>query len=81
MPKGLLEQLAECAVPPAPAELDRRVHERLNRALLAAHLLDLVVGAVPYATGHFLRAVGDLLKVTLTGRLESDRRDGSREAP
>lgn len=81
MAKGLLESLAEREVPPVPANLNRRVHERLNRALLVSHLVDLTLGGLPYLAVHFIRAVGHLFVVSLTGRLESRRGDGSREAP
>jgi len=81
MPTELFEQLARRDVPPAPAELNREAHQRLNRALLAAHLVDLAAGCLPYLAVHFLRAVADFLKTTFTGRFESDRRDPPREAP
>ena len=81
MATGLLESLAEREVPPVPADLNRRVHERLNRALLVSHLLDLTLGGLPYLAVHFCRAVGYLLVVSFTGRFESSRGDGSREAP
>jgi hypothetical protein len=81
MPTRLLEQLARREVPPAPAELNSQVHRRLNRALLAAHLVDLAVGCLPYLALHFLRAVADFFKATFTGRFESDRRDPPRQAP
>jgi hypothetical protein len=81
MPKGLLETLAEHGVPPVPEELDERFHQRLNRALLAAHLVDFALGAVPCVAVYFLRAVWHLIGSTFTGRFESDRGDRSREAP
>ena len=81
MARGLLETLAEHGVPPVPAELDERVHQRLNRALLGAHLVDLALGALPYLAGHLFRGVMHLIGSTFTGRFESDRVDGSREAP
>ncbi|MBI3862222.1 MAG: hypothetical protein HY290_10035 [Planctomycetia bacterium] len=81
MPEGLLESLARREVPPVPADLNKRVHQRLNRALLAAHLVDLVLGVVPCLAAEFVRALGYFLKVSLTGRFESRRGDGSREAP
>lgn len=81
MTKSLLESLAEHGVPPVPAELDERVHQRLNRALVAAHLVDLAVGAVPYLAVHFLRGVVHLIGATYSGKFENDRGDRSREAP
>ena len=81
MAKGLLDSLAEHGVPPVPGELEERVHQRLNRALLAAHLVDLALGAVPWVAVHLLRGVAHLVGSTFTGRFESDRVDRSREAP
>jgi hypothetical protein len=81
MAKTLLETLAEREVPPVPAGLNKQVHQRLNRALLAGHLVDLVLRAVPCLAVEFLRAVGHFLQASLTGRFESRRGDGSREAP
>lgn len=81
MANSLLETLAARGVPPVPADLNKQVHQRLNRALLAAHLMDLAVGAVPYLAVYFLRAVWHWIGSTFTGRFESDRVDRSREAP
>ena len=81
MPTRLLEQLARREVPPAPAELNSQVHRRLNRALLAAHLVDLALGAVPYVAVHLLRGVAHLIGMTFTGKFGNDRGDRSREAP
>jgi hypothetical protein len=81
MSKGLLDTLAEHDVPPVPVELNERVHQRLNRALLGAHLVDLALGAVPYLAVHFLRGVAHLIGSTFTGKFESDRGDRSPEAP
>lgn len=81
MAKGLLDSLAEHGVPPVPEELDERVHQRLNRALLVTHLFDLAVGAVPFLAVHFFRGVVHLIGSTFTGRFESDHSDRSREAP
>ena len=77
----LLDSLAEHDVPPVPDEFSEQIHQRLNRALLATHLIDLAVGGVPYLAMHFLRGVGHLITATVTGRFESDRVDRSREAP
>ena len=81
MASGLLDSLAERGVPPVPAELNERVHQRLNRALLAAHLVDLALGAVPYVAVHLLRGVAHLIGMTFTGKFGNDRGDRSREAP
>jgi hypothetical protein len=81
MSKGLLDSLAEHGVPPVPEELDERVHQRLNRALLAAHLVDLALGALPWAAVQLFRGVCHLMEATLTGRFEGDRGDRSHEVP
>ncbi len=81
MPKGLLESLAEREVPPVPADMNRQVHGRLNRVLLVTHVVDLALGGLPFLAVNFCRAVGHLFAVSLTGRFESSRGDGSREAP
>ncbi len=81
MARGLLDTLAERGVPPVPAGLNERVHQRLNRALLAAHLVDLALGAVPYVAIYFLRGVAHLVGMTFTGKFGNDRSDRSREAP
>lgn len=74
MSKGLLDRLAKREIPPVPAGFDRGVHERVNRALLAAHLLDFMVAGVPYLVGHLSRAVVSFLVGSLTGKFEDDRR-------
>jgi hypothetical protein len=81
MPKGLLDSLADHDVPPVPVELGRRLHQRLNRALLTKHLLDLVLGGVPWLASELLRATGYFIQATFTGRFETDRVDRSHEAP
>lgn len=81
MANSLLETLATHGVPPVPADLNKQVHQRLNRALLAAHLMDFALGAVPCLAVYFLRAVLHWIGSTITGRFESDRVDRSREAP
>ena len=68
MAKGMLESLAERDVPPVPVDLNRQVHERVNRALLVSHLLDLTFGGLPYLAVHFCRSIGHFLKFTFTGR-------------
>jgi len=68
MAKSMLESLAAREVPPVPADLNRQVHERLNRALLASHLLDLALDGLPYLAIHFCRSIVDFLKFTFRGR-------------
>jgi hypothetical protein len=78
MAQVLLESLAEREVPPVPADLNRRVHERLNRALLVSHFVDLTLGGLPFLAVHFFRAVGHLLVVSLTGKFDRTDREQSR---
>jgi hypothetical protein len=68
MPPDLFDRLSASPVPPPPAELDRGVHERVNRALLVGHLVDFALGAIPFAMRHFAAAVGGLIVLTVTGR-------------
>jgi len=81
MPPGLLETLAERGVPPVPEELNERVHQRLNRALVVGQLIDLAVGGLPFVAVRFFRAIVHFIESTFTGRFESDRGDRTREAP
>ena len=67
MPRSLLESLAEREVPPVPAELNEGVHDRLNQALLVAHLLDFVFCGIPWLLGHFVRALVYFVGMTLSG--------------
>ena len=59
------DELSDVSVPPLPREFDQHVHHRLNDRLLAAHLTDLGVCAVPFVYGHFASAVTDLLLASL----------------
>jgi hypothetical protein len=69
-----LEQLANLDVAPPPREFDRQLHARLNRSLVLQHLLDLAVGAVPWALVQFARAVLGMVGFTLTGKFDDERR-------
>lgn len=61
----LWEQLAELPVPPAPPDLGRRVHQRLNLVLLGSQLLELAFVAWPLAVLETLPALVELLSLTL----------------
>jgi hypothetical protein len=74
MPRDLLEELAEAPVPPVPATFNRALHDRLNRRLLAGHLLDLGLRGTGYTLGHFARAAAGLFTLTLTGKFESENK-------
>ena len=71
MSMDLWEQLAEREVPAPPPTFERQLHGRLNKALLALHLADLLLKGMAFAIGHFAQAVLHLLAVTCTGRLQS----------
>ena len=69
-----LEQLAHNEVPPVPEHFERRLHQRVNRQLLATHLLDLLLRGLPFAVQHFAAALGELLHVTLVGEDPASQR-------
>jgi hypothetical protein len=81
MTSGLLETLSQRGVPPVPDTLNESVHQRLNRALLAAHLLDFALGAIPDLTAGLLRAIGHLMGATITGRFEEVRAERPSDTP
>jgi hypothetical protein len=64
---SFLDQLADEEVPVAPPDFQRQVHRRLNHWLLVVQIGDMVAGAFPYAVQHFVRAVGGLIQLTLSG--------------
>ena len=68
MATDLFDKLAETDVPPAPARLDRAVHQRLNKVLVAGHLIDFVLRALPYAAMHMLAGLAHWLALTISGR-------------
>lgn len=68
MPLDQLERLAEVQVPPPPVEFDRQVHQRVNQRLLALHLVDFAVRALPWAMAEFARALCSALVRALTGK-------------
>lgn len=68
MASDLFDQLAESDVPPAPPQLERGVHQRLNKALLFQHLWDLVLCGVPYLIGQVAPAWVAAVKYTISGR-------------
>jgi hypothetical protein len=64
---SFLDQLADAEVPVAPRDFQRQVHRRLNHWLVAVQIGDMIAGSFPYAAQHFLRAVGGLVHLTLSG--------------
>jgi hypothetical protein len=75
--KDVLEELADLEVRQPPAEFDRQLHARVNRALIIQHLADFVLGAIPWAIGRFFAAVLGLIGFTLTGSFKAPE-DGGR---
>jgi hypothetical protein len=72
----LFEQLAERDVPPPPVDFDRLLHSRLNKHLVALHVVEFAFRVVPYGMALLGRAVLGFVQVTLTGRHEVDRKTG-----
>ena len=52
-----------------PPEFDRKLHERVNRALLVQHLLGLAIGQHSLGGAHFLRGVLGAASFSLTGTI------------
>ena len=75
MPNNLLDQLQQSEVPPAPEEIRRAVHARLNQWLLIAQTAELVFSAFGYAALQFTSAVLGLTNFTLSGKYELPRSD------
>ena len=75
MSNDFLDQLAAIDAPEPPPEFDRKLHDRVNRALLLQHLLGLAVGSIPWAVFHFLRAVLGAAAFSFTGRFDDRKRE------
>jgi hypothetical protein len=69
----LFEQLAEREVPPVPQGLSGGVHRRLNRALVALHVVEFTLCVLPFGAWHFSRAVIGFFVQTVSGRFPDDR--------
>lgn len=65
---SLLEQLAQSEVPPPPAELDQRVHQKLNKSLVLLWILEFGLRGTLYALVHFVHAVVHFVIFSMTGR-------------
>ena len=63
----LFQELAESEIPPPPEDLERPLHERVNRWLLSAQILELVWRAMPWAAMTFSRALVGWFVFSLTG--------------
>ena len=68
MPDDFFHELAQLDVPAAPSDFDRALHQRLNRALVVLHLVDLAFRGLPWALVHFMQAVGGAMRYSLSGR-------------
>ena len=72
MPRDFLEELAEAPVPPLPDTFNRALHDRLNRRLLAGHILDLALRGIGFSFLHFARALAGFFTLTMLGKFEKD---------
>jgi hypothetical protein len=81
MSQDLFDELLTGDVPPAPAELDRQVHERLNRSLTFGQIVEFLVHAVPYAALHLAAAVAGLAKFTTSGNYPVHNETGGASPP
>lgn len=76
MSRDVFEKLAEWEVPPAPEQFERRVHERINESLIASHLAEFVLGALPRTAATLADGVGHLLWAMLGGQAVPRKRGG-----
>jgi hypothetical protein len=81
MATNLFEQLADLEVPPPPVQFDKQLHERVNRSLVVSQMIDLAVTGLPWALLHFARAFVGLIALTVSGRYETNNKNGRRNGP
>ncbi len=74
MSSDFLDQLASLEVREPPPEFDRKLHQRLNRALLTQHLLGLAAGCLPWVLGCFFRGLLGAMIFSMTGRFGEPER-------
>lgn len=75
MANNLLDQLGQSEVPPAPVEIRRDVHDRLNQWLLVAQTTELVIYAFGFAAAQFASAVLGLINFSVSGDYQLPRTD------
>lgn len=65
----LLDQLADVAVPPVPAQrtFAAGVRRKLNPRLLIVHVVEFAIGATGWAVVHFAAALLAAVHYTVTG--------------
>ena len=73
-------RFAQQSVPPPPAELDQRVHARVNHHLLAQQLAEFALRAMPRAVADMVPSLGGLLRLTLTGKFDPPGPEEQKEA-
>ena len=66
----LFDELGNTEVPPPPPQLTQQVHQRLNRALVVLHFVDLMLRALPWVAVRLVQPVIGLARYTLTGRFD-----------
>lgn len=81
MMDDLFSQLANSPVPPPPRNLERDVHQRVNRWLLGSHLLEVVTRAAPFALGHLANGFLAVGRFTATGKFAPDPPPGGKKPP
>ncbi|MBU6308985.1 MAG: hypothetical protein KJS77_04505 [Planctomycetes bacterium] len=65
----VLDQLADVAVPPVPAQrsFTAGVRRKLNPRLLAVHVIEFALGATAWAVIHMTAALVAAVQYTVTG--------------
>jgi hypothetical protein len=79
MASDLFERLADLEVPPPPPQFDEQLHLRVNRSLVIGQFIDLLVKGLPWSLAHFARALVAAIGFTITGRYETNSKNGRRK--
>jgi len=74
----VLDQLADAAVPPVPAQrsFTAGVRRKLNPRLLAVHVIEFALGATGWAVVHMATALLAAIQYTATGTWPRGREQG-----